>query len=156
MKVTVLAVGTKMPEWVEQGVADYGKRITRELGFRLLEVPMARRSKSISIAQCLEREAQALDKHLRPSDYVVALDVAGTALDTPAMARQLQSLRDASEHLVLLIGGPDGLASSCLRRARQVWSLSPLTLPHPLVRVLICEQLYRAVSILAGHPYHRA
>lgn len=155
MRVTLLSVGTRMPRWVEEGVAEYQKRIARDLGFRLIEVPLARRGKSRSTGQIVREEGQALLEKVQADDFVVALEVGGSPVDTPGLARRLQGLRDEGRHLVLLVGGPDGLDEACLERAQERWSLSPLTLPHGLVRVLLSEQLYRAHSILQGHPYHR-
>ena len=156
MKISLIAVGSRMPQWVELGVAEYRKRITREFGFSILEIPMARRSKSSSIARCVQQEGVAMLNKLKPDDYVVALHIEGRVIDTPGLAARLQAFRENGDDVALLVGGPDGLAPACLDRAQEQWSLSALTLPHPLVRVLISEQLYRAVSIAGGHPYHRA
>tara|TARA_B100000315_G_C14524495_1_gene563155 strand:- start:95 stop:532 length:438 start_codon:yes stop_codon:yes gene_type:complete len=144
-----------MPAWVQQGVEEYQKRLTRDLGLNIIEVPLSKRSKSQSIEQSIKNEGAALLKKVPPESYLVALDIRGRLITTEQLAGRLDSFRTQSQNLSLLIGGPDGLASSCLERVDESWSLSGLTLPHPLVRVLVTEQLYRAVSILNGHPYHR-
>lgn len=103
----------------------------------------------------MAKEGEACLRAVGKGDYVVALDVRGKALSTEQLAGQFQQLRDGGRNVSLLVGGPDGLAPACLEAADARWSLSPLTFPHPIVRVILAEQLYRAWSILAGHPYHR-
>lgn len=156
MAITVIAAGQRMPAWVDQGVAEYSKRLQREPGFSLIEVPLAKRAKSQSLDRSLQKEADAMLAKIPAGDYVVALEVGGRVLSTETLARRLQTLQEEAQNLSLLIGGPDGLAQSCRERAGEQWSLSALTLPHPLVRILIAEQIYRAYSLLRGHPYHRA
>ncbi len=156
MKVRVLSVGTKMPAWVQEGIAEYQKRMQGELDFSLHEIPMARRSKNTNIAQCMQKEGDALLAAIPPGDYVVALDVLGKSFSTEDLAKKIIEYRRQSQNLSLLIGGPDGLSAECLARAAERWSLSSLTFPHPLVRVVITEQFYRAISIIKGHPYHRS
>ena len=156
MKLRVISIGTKMPKWVQEGVAEYSKRLGSELGFSLLELPMAKRSKTQSAAQCVEKEGEAILASLAAADYVVNLEVLGRVLDTPGVAKRLQHFSHLGRNISLVIGGPDGLSPACAARADESWSLSALTLPHPLVRVVLTEQLYRAVSLNNGHPYHRA
>ena len=156
MKVRVLSVGTKMPAWVQQGIAEYSKRMKGELDFSLHEIPMAKRSKNSNIQQCIQKESDALLAALPSSDYVVALDVLGKSFSTEDLADKIIDYRRQGQNLSLLIGGPDGMSAECLARAAERWSLSSLTFPHPLVRVLITEQFYRAISIIKGHPYHRS
>jgi len=155
MKITLLSVGTRMPGWVEEGVQEYARRIEHELGFSVQEIPLARRNKTTNVEQCVLKEGAAMLDKLTASDYVVALDVAGKRLDTPALAQKLEQFQSRGGNVSLLVGGPDGLHAKCLARADERWSLSALTLPHPLVRILVAEQLYRAQSLRAGHPYHR-
>lgn len=155
MKVRMISVGTKMPRWVQDGVAEYKKRIEKELGFVIEEVPLAKRTKTQNIDQCIQKEGAALLSRVHKDDFVVALDVAGKSLDTKTLARRIAELRLDGINLSLLVGGPDGLSKECRTRADESWSLSALTLPHQLVRILVAEQLYRACSILKGHPYHR-
>ncbi|WP_058022271.1 23S rRNA (pseudouridine(1915)-N(3))-methyltransferase RlmH [Pseudohongiella spirulinae] len=155
MKITLLSVGTRMPAWVEQGVQEYSKRLPQDFRLICTEVPLGRRSRSGSIAQAIRQESDALLAKLDARDYVVALDVQGRHLSTEAMAAKIGSVRDDGRHLCLMVGGPDGLSEECLKRAEETWSLSALTLPHPLVRIVVAEQVYRVWSVLVGHPYHR-
>ncbi len=155
MKIRLLTVGTKMPAWVQRGVEEYEKRCAQYLGFSLVEVPLARRSKSASVEQCVRKETEDLLALVRPDDFVVALEVSGRTFGTEALAERVAALRQEGRNLTLLVGGPDGLGADCRARANECWSLSALTLPHPLVRIVVTEQLYRVASILQGHPYHR-
>ena len=144
-----------MPRWVQEGFHEYQKRISREFGFSSIEVPLARRTRTHTVQQCLDKEGELLLARIKPDDYVIAFEVGGKSIDTAELAQRLQDFRQAGQNPVFLIGGPDGLAASCLGRADECWSLSALTLPHPLVRILVAEQIYRASTLLAGHPYHR-
>lgn len=155
MKLRLLAVGHKMPQWVEQGFAEYAKRLPNDCAIELVEIPPGHRSKNTNKEKAMQQEAQALIKALRPQDHVVALDVLGKSWSTEQLSVQLDSWRMQGGDVALIIGGPDGLTDEVLALAKQRWSLSDLTLPHPLVRVLLAEQLYRAWSILQGHPYHK-
>lgn len=156
MRCRLIAAGTRLPEWVGAGFHDYQRRLRRPLTLELVEIPVAPRRDGEPAHSAVAREGAAMLAALRADDHVVALDVAGTALGTAQLAEWLARRLQAGRPLALLIGGPDGLAPACLGRAEFRWSLSPLTFPHGLVRVLVAEQLYRAASILAGHPYHRA
>lgn len=155
MRIKLLAVGTRMPAWVEEGVAEYRKRLPAEFSFDIQEIPLARRGKNPDIKRAKQQEAEALLKAVPKDDVLVALDVTGRAISTQGLAERLNEWHMEGQNLSLLVGGPDGLDDECLQRARQRWSLSAMTLPHPLVRVLLAEQIYRAWSILQGHPYHR-
>ena len=156
MKVRVLSVGTKMPAWVQEAVAEYSKRMQGELDFSLHEIPMAKRGKNSNIDQCIQKESDALLAAIAAGDQVVALDVLGKSFSKEGLAEKIIAYRRQGQNLCLLIGGPDGLSDECLARAHERWSLSSLTFPHPLVRVVITEQFYRAISIIKGHPYHRS
>ncbi|HTR00047.1 MAG TPA: 23S rRNA (pseudouridine(1915)-N(3))-methyltransferase RlmH [Candidatus Acidoferrum sp.] len=156
MKITLISVGSRMPEWVEAGVAEYRKRLPREFEFRVAEIPLSQRSKTTNLVQAIAKEGEASLKAVGPGDYLIALDVKGKVLATEAWAQRLGQLRDEGRNVSLLVGGPDGLAPECLNRADAVWSLSALTFPHPVVRVIVAEQIYRAWSLLHNHPYHRA
>ncbi|MBT4520034.1 MAG: 23S rRNA (pseudouridine(1915)-N(3))-methyltransferase RlmH [Halieaceae bacterium] len=155
MRITIVAVGSKMPSWIEQGVTEYGKRMPPELKLRWREVPMERRGKTASAAQLRVREGERILRLLPASDRVIALEVEGQRLTTARLAQQLTNWQMSGDNYSFLIGGPDGLSAECLERAHLRWSLSDLTLPHPLVRVLLAEQLYRAWTITINHPYHR-
>ena len=152
----MLSVGTKMPAWVQEGIDEYQKRMQADLHFALVEIPMAKRTKNSSAKQFVEKESAALLGAIPANDYVIALDVEGKSFSTEDLAVKIKDFRQRGNNLSLLIGGPDGLGEQCLARANERWSLSALTFPHPLVRVLIVEQFYRAISIIKGHPYHRS
>ena len=156
MRITVHSVAGKMPSWVDQGVTEYAKRMPRELRLVWRDVPLAKRGASSTTAQQRDREGESLLKGIRDTEHVIVLDGRGKPWTTDKLAEQLRNWMMAGEPVNLMIGGPDGLSDRCLARARQRWSLGPLTLPHPLVRVVLAEQLYRAWTITAGHPYHRA
>lgn len=155
MQIHLIAVGQRMPAWVQAGYAEYAKRLPPECSLRLTEIPAEKRGKNADLNRLLGREGErmlaALPKGARP----VALAVEGRQWSTEELAGQLSSWLREGRDTALLIGGPEGLAPACEARAEQRWSLSRLTLPHPLVRVVVAEQLYRAWSMLSGHPYHR-
>ena len=155
MKVEVIAVGTKMPSWVVAATAEYTKRLKADLPLSFVEVPLAQRGKGQSSATWVEREGEAILAKVPKGSFVVALEVNGRALSTAELALEIEKVASLSRDLVLLVGGPDGLSDACRARADAQWSLSKLTLPHPLVRVLLAEQVYRALSVMKGHPYHR-
>jgi 23S rRNA (pseudouridine1915-N3)-methyltransferase len=155
MRISIIAVGTKMPGWVSQGVEEYCRRLPREINLEWREIPLAQRGKDSKPELLCEREGEQILKAIPARDQVVALDVLGKRISTPALAEQLSAWQMSGDDYSLLIGGPDGLSPQCLERAQSKWSLSDLTLPHPLVRVLLAEQLYRAWTITVNHPYHR-
>ena len=155
MRITVIAVGRKMPAWVEQGINEYDRRMPRELKIQWREIPLARRGRDTSPGVLRSREGEKILKAIPARDKVIALDVRGKSWSTEQLAEQLRSWQMSGDNYSLLIGGPDGLSTECLERASQRWSLSDLTMPHPLVRILLAEQLYRAWTITANHPYHR-
>jgi 23S rRNA (pseudouridine1915-N3)-methyltransferase len=156
MKCRLIAAGTRLPDWVNSGFLDYQKRLRTPLVLDLHEISVATRSAGENPRRAVQREGADMLAAIGRDDYVVALDIAGKSMSTEQVSVWLaERLRD-SRPLALLIGGPDGLAPSCRERADFTWSLSPLTLPHALARVVAAEQIYRAMSLLAGHPYHRA
>ncbi|HEY3698400.1 MAG TPA: 23S rRNA (pseudouridine(1915)-N(3))-methyltransferase RlmH [Spongiibacteraceae bacterium] len=156
MRINLIAVGTRMPDWVEAGIVEYRKRLPPELQFEIREIALAKRGKNTDIARALQQEGAAMLAAIAARDVVIALDVQGKSFATEQLAARLAQWQLNGENISVLVGGPDGLAAECLQRAQQRWSLSALTLPHPLVRVLFAEQLYRAWSINNNHPYHRA
>jgi 23S rRNA (pseudouridine1915-N3)-methyltransferase len=156
MKIRLIAVGTKMPGWVEQGVNEYQKRLPPELKLDVKEIPLGKRGKGADISRAITREGELMLDAVGQGDTVVALDVLGKPWSTEQLAEQLQGWQFAGNNVSLLVGGPDGLAPACLARADRKWSLSALTMPHPLVRILLAEQLYRAWTINNNHPYHRS
>ncbi len=152
----VIAAGNRQPDWVEAGFDEYAKRLRGSYSLELVEISLGRRSKSTTPAKALKDEGQRMLKALPPSAYVVALGVAGRPWSTADLTKRLRRWEMESNPVCLLIGGPDGLAPECEARADETWSLSALTLPHGLVRIVVAEALYRAWSVLQGHPYHRA
>lgn len=156
MKLRLLAVGQKMPAWVEAGFAEYANRMPPETRLELVEIPLAKRGKSRPVERAIQEEGERLLAACRAGDHVIALDVRGKPWSTEQLAEQLGGWQQDGCDIALLVGGPDGLSADCIARADRRWSLSALTLPHPLVRIVLAEQLYRAVSILKNHPYHRA
>lgn len=145
-----------MPAWVETGIAEYRKRLPSEIHFEIREIALAPRGKNADIARALQQEGAVMLAALGARDHVIALDVKGKIFSTEQFAAQLAQWQQLGDAVSVFVGGPDGLAPACLERAQQRWSLSALTLPHPLVRILFAEQLYRAWSINNNHPYHRA
>ena len=155
MRIKLIAVGERLPAWVQAGVVEYTARFPREWRFELNEVPVATRGKNPDLARLLQVEGQKMLKAIPERAEVIALDERGETLSTVDWANALKSWQQNGDTVCLLIGGPDGLAPDCRAREQRRWSLSKLTLPHALARVLVVEQLYRAWSLLAGHPYHR-
>jgi 23S rRNA (pseudouridine1915-N3)-methyltransferase len=155
MQIHLIAVGVRMPAWVQQGYTEFARRLPPEMQLRLVEIPPGRRGKGADLKRAMREEGERMLKAIPKGARVLALDVRGKGWSTEQLAEQLRRWLADGRDLALLVGGPEGLASPCLGAAKGRWSLSPLTLPHPLVRVVLAEQLYRAWSILAGHPYHR-
>ena len=155
MRISIITIGSKMPTWVSQGVEEYSKRMPRELRVEWKELPLAHRGKGSNAGQLKEKEGEQILKAIPAGDRVIALDVRGKSQSTEGLAKQLSEWQMSGDNYSLLIGGPDGLSQACLDRAERRWSLSELTLPHPLVRILLAEQLYRAWTITVNHPYHR-
>ena len=155
MKIHLIAVGSKMPSWVEAGVAEYQKRLSSDFSLFITEIPLANRSKNSPLAPAMQKEAKRLMEACGKNDYIVALDVKGQTLSTANLAGKFNRIRQGGQNISFLIGGPDGLTNACLESADARWSLSALTLPHSIVRVVLVEQIYRAWSILNNHPYHR-
>lgn len=154
MRLRLIAAGTRLPGWIGEGFRAYAARLPRECRLDLVEIPLGRRTKSADPARAVREEGRRMLAAAEGAARV-CLDVRGRAVDTPALARRLQGWMADGRDVAMLVGGPDGLDPACLEGADWRWSLSPLTLPHGLVRILVAEQVYRAWSILAGHPYHR-
>jgi len=152
VKLGIVAVGKRMPGWVDAGIDEYAKRLPPYWRFKLVEVP------AVANGEVEKRKAREGEALLSSSTntYRVALDERGRCHDTAACAARLEHWQGLGRDVALLIGGADGLHADVLAAADETWSLSALTFPHPLVRVILVEQLYRAQSLLSGHPYHRA
>ncbi len=155
MNLHLIAVGDKMPGWVNEGYTEYAKRLPPSCALRLVEVPAAKRSKHADRARILGAESDRLLAAVPKTADTIALEVAGQAWSTEQLSARMADWMRNGRDIALLVGGPDGLGEAARQRANTGWSLSPLTLPHPLVRILIAEQLYRAWSLLHNHPYHR-
>lgn len=155
MKFRIVAVGQRPPDWVAAGFADYARRMPRELTLTLTEIPVASR-RQLPVERARRLEGERMLGELSGRDWVVALDVEGRAVATEDLANRLGSWQMQGRDVAFLIGGPDGLDPACLARADERLSLSALTFPHGLVRIMLAEQLYRAWTLRSGHPYHRA
>jgi 23S rRNA (pseudouridine1915-N3)-methyltransferase len=155
MRVRLIAVGSRAPGWVRTACEDYIARLGSRLRVSVTEIGLSPRSRGASVERAVAREGERVLAALRREDYLVALDERGTEFSTRELAAWLRTRMEEGTDVAFVIGGPDGLAPEVLSRSRLRWSLSRLTLPHALVRVLLAEQLYRATSLLAGHPYHR-
>jgi len=154
VRVTLVAVGQRMPGWVTQGLAEYADRLRTRLPLHLVEVPAVRRG-SADVARAVVEEGRRLLAVTRPQDHVVLLDERGATRTSQELSRWLGARLQGGDKLVFMVGGADGFAPEVIARGNERLSLSSLTLPHALVRVVFAEQLYRAVTLLDGHPYHR-
>lgn len=155
MRIQLLAVGTKMPSWVEQGYQEYARRFPTDMPLHLTEIAAGKRGKNADIKRILQKEGENTLAAIPKGNRIVSLEVTGKAWDTQQLAKQMQNWQMDGRDVSLMIGGPEGLAPSCVAAAEQTWSLSTLTLPHPLVRIIVAESLYRAWSLNNNHPYHR-
>ena len=155
MKLLVIAVGQRVPDWAQTAWADYAKRFPPELRLELKAIKTEPRSGGRTTEQIMTAERQRIEAAIPSGTHVVALDERGSALATAALAAKLSQWQGQGGDVALLIGGPDGLHPALRQAAHERIRLSDLTLPHAMVRVLLVEQLYRAWSINAGHPYHR-
>lgn len=156
VRLQIIAIGTKMPKWTEIAFSEYAKRFSREFPLTLTEIPMPKRPRTDVVDRYIAEEGTAMLATIPEKSITIALDERGKLWKTEELAKQISHFQTNTSQLNFLIGGPDGLAKACLEKAQFQWSLSPLTLPHPLVRIILVEQLYRAISILNNHPYHRA
>lgn len=154
MHIRLLAVGDRQPFWVDAAFDSYAQRLPRQWQFRVETIAAARRVGAAGLA-AREAESTRILERARPAEFLVLLDEKGSQLSSRELAGRLEDWQIVGRDLVFVIGGADGVADSLLRRANFTWSFSKLTLPHGLARVLLAEQLYRAWSLTAGHPYHR-
>jgi 23S rRNA (pseudouridine1915-N3)-methyltransferase len=156
MRIYLISSGNRMPRWVQEGYGEYAKRMPPECALQLVEIAPGRRGKGMDVQRAMAEEGERMLRAVPKGARVIALDVGGRSWSTEQLSGQLSGWLTEGRDLALLVGGPEGLAPACLERAGGLWSLSSLTFPHPLVRVVLAEQLYRAWSLLKGHPYHRA
>lgn len=155
MQIHLITVGTKMPSWVQQGYDEYAKRLPRECELILKEISAGKRGKNSDTARIVKDEGERMLAAIPANSHLVTLDLGGKMWSTQELSQAMQRWQGNGQHVSLLIGGPEGLADSVKQRARESWCLSNLTFPHPLVRIIVAEQIYRAYSILQNHPYHR-
>ena len=155
MRIHLIAVGQRMPDWVEAGYQEFSKRLSAECTLQLVELAPGKRGKGMDVARAMRDEAKRMVDAIPKGALVIALDQRGREWDTQELSQQLADWLQLGRDVALLIGGPDGLAEECMALAERKWSLSRLTLPHPMVRIVVAEQIYRAWSILKNHPYHR-
>ncbi len=156
MRAHLICIGDRMPSWVTAGYGEYAKRLARELPLILTELPLGVRGKGQDTGKAVIAEGKAMLAAVPKGAQVIALDEQGSKWSSAQLAQLLQQWRMQGRDIAFLIGGPDGHAADVLVRADQRWSLGPLTFPHAIVRIVLAEQLYRAMSILNNHPYHRA
>ena len=156
MHIYLIAVGQKMPAWVNQACNDYQKRLPRELQLKTIEVPLIKRGKNADIQRIVRDESRKVMAAVPTGCGLAVMDVKGKKTSTEALAASLRSWMQQGQDMAFAIGGPDGFSQELLQSADYSLSLSDMTFPHPLVRVIIVEQLYRAWSIIHSHPYHRA
>lgn len=155
MRTQLIAVGTRMPAWVTAGFNEFNQRLPREFYLNLVEIIPVARTKSMTKLKALAEETRRLRTATPEDTFVIALDEHGKQFDSAAFADKLATWSRHGQDLAFIIGGADGLDADLKQKADLLWSLSPLTLPHALVRVIVAEQIYRAWTILQGHPYHR-
>jgi len=155
LRIQLLSVGRRVPDWVDTAFREYAKRLPMECSLNLVEIEPGHRGKGASVEVARRSEGERMLAAIPTGSQVIALDLRGRSWSTEQLAERLADWMAEGRDLALLVGGPDGLANPCVARAERLWALSPLTFPHPLVRVILAEQLYRAWSILNGHPYHR-
>lgn len=155
MKVYLLAIGQRMPAWVEQGYREYASRLSSQVQIELKEIPAAKRVRNSVIEKIKQDEGKRLLAAVPVGAKIIVLDEHGKSQTTKQLAGHLQEWVEMSQDVAILIGGADGLSDECLQKAEKKWSLSAFTFPHPLVRVILAEQVYRAWSLMTNHPYHR-
>ena len=155
MQIKIIAIGTKMPNWVQVACHEYISRLPRDFKLDVVEIPAKKRKKGFELNKVLAEEAKLIKKSLNNSDFNILLDRSGKSLNNHELADIFHNQKINSKSICFIIGGPEGIAPEMMTFADQVLSLSHLTLPHPLVRVILSEQIYRTWSILAKHPYHR-
>jgi 23S rRNA (pseudouridine1915-N3)-methyltransferase len=156
VRIFIIAAANRQPPWVESGYGEYAKRFRGNLRLELKEVALAPRGAGTDACRAIRDEGRRMMAHVPRGAHVVALEERGETWSTQRLAVEFERWMAARGPVCLLIGGPDGLSAECVAAAHARWSLSPLTLPHGIVRILVAEALYRAWSVIEGHPYHRA
>ena len=155
LKLTLIAFGNKMPDWVSQASQEFIKRLSDGISIQLIELPIMKRGKPSDLARILEKEEQLLRAAIPAQCYLVALDSTGKQFSSTQLATKLAQLQQITPHICCIIGGPEGLAPGLVAECNERWSLSTLTFPHTLARIILLETIYRSWSILHNHPYHK-
>ncbi len=155
MRIRLLTITHKAPAWIQAGYEEYAKRLPASCALELVEIPAEKRTANADLKRIAEREGDKMLGLIKPNHHVIALDVKGQLWTTEELSSNLATWQQDGRHIDLLVGGPEGLAPQCLAKAETRWSLSPLTFPHIIVKLIVAEQIYRAWSILQQHPYHR-
>lgn len=155
MQIHFITIGQKMPRWVTEGYEEYARRLPAQCRLTLVELALPKRGKQANVTRLIQAEGEKMLAAIPKGAFVVALDERGKSWNTKQLAQEMDTWMHSGQAIALLVGGPDGLADACKARADKTWSLSALTLPHPLVRIVVAEQIYRAWTVLQGHPYHR-
>lgn len=155
MRLQMVAVGTKMPDWVSTGFNEYARRMPPDMPLQLTEIAAGKRGKKANITRITEHEGEQMLQQTNKGARIVTLEVDGQPWSTSKLAKRMQHWQQDGRDVSFLIGGPEGLAPACLQASEEKWSLSPLTLPHPMVRIILAEALFRAWSLNNNHPYHR-
>lgn len=155
MRVQIVAMGDRMPAWVQEGYKEYTKRIGAGLDIQLIEISPEKRGKSADLQRIMQKEAERMRQSIPRNNYVIALDKEGRSWSTETLAQNIADWQQDGTNISFLIGGPEGMSRELLQEADTRISFSAMTFPHPVVRIILAEQLYRAYSILNHHPYHK-
>src|SRR5690554_2110318 len=155
MRLQMIAVGQKMPAWVTAGFKEYSKRFPADMSLELVEIAAGKRGKNADIQRLTDKEGEQMLSAVARSARIITLEVTGKPWSTQKLAQRMEAWQHDGRDVAFLIGGPEGLSQACQNASEEKWSLSPLTLPHPMVRVVMAEALFRAWSLLTNHPYHR-
>ena len=155
LKITLITLGNKMPSWVVQSVDDFSKRQQEYINLKIHEIPLIKRGKNCNLSRILEQETALIMAAIPASARVIVLDSTGEMFSSVQLAAKIEHLQQITPHLCLIIGGPEGISAPILNLAQEKWSLSKLTLPHTLARIVLLETIYRSFSIIHNHPYHK-
>ena len=155
MQIEIIAIGQNMPSWVDEACKIYQTRLPSNYSLKFKSLPVIKRSKSSNIPNIIKQESDTLLKAVSNNSYIIALDASGKLLSTEQMTKKIEDLKLSYSNISFIIGGPDGLSIGLKQKAHEIWSLSKLTYAHPVVRVVMAEQIYRCWSLSQNHPYHR-
>ncbi len=155
MQIEIIAIGQNMPSWVDEACKTYQARLPSNYVLKFKSLPIIKRSKSSNIPNIIKQESDTLLKAVSNNSYIIALDATGKLLSTEQMTKKIEDIKLSYSNISFIIGGPDGLSIDLKQKANETWSLSKLTYAHPVVRVVIAEQIYRCWSLTQNHPYHR-